>query len=112
MNIYGNQIAQRVQDGTTFSGADMCSTCRYALRRNGAQTGFAETRCGAMNNAPIVPVKMASCSAYLEKGRMTLGEMIETAWVIEVRGKSIGFLSPEELERRRGRPPTGNQITF
>ena len=108
MNIFASAIAQRVQDGTTFGGADMCATCRYAFKRKGAQTGFDQTRCNAVQNSPIVPVKMASCSAYLEKGRMSLGEMNEVAWIVEARGKSIGFLSPEELDRRRqnGNPKT------
>lgn len=101
MNIGLNAVVQRVQDGTTFGGSDMCASCRYAMRRKGALTGFSETRCGAINSTPIVPVKLASCSSYLEKGKMTLGEMMDSAWIIETRGKHIGFLSPEELERRR-----------
>ena len=101
MNLNANPLVQRIQDGTTFGGADMCASCRYAMRRKGAQTGFSETRCGALNHTPIVPVKMASCTSYLEKGRMTLGEMSDVAWIIEERGKKIGFLSPEDLERRR-----------
>lgn len=108
-NLYANPIAQRVQDGTVFGGADLCASCRFALRRKGALTGFEETRCGAVGNpAPLVPERLAQCSAYLEKGRMSLGEMADAAWVIEVRGKSIGFLSPEELARRRERsgPPS------
>jgi hypothetical protein len=32
---------------------------------------------------------------------MTLGEMSDAAWIIETRGKQIGFLTPEELQRRR-----------
>lgn len=101
----GNAIVRRVQDGTTFGGSDMCASCRYALRRRGSITGFIETRCGFINNHPIVPARIASCTGYLEKGRMTLGEMIDSAWVIETKGKHIGFLSPEDLERRRNGVP-------
>lgn len=35
MNLYGNPIVQRVQDGTTNSGVDLCRTCRFALTRVG-----------------------------------------------------------------------------
>jgi hypothetical protein len=104
-NLYLNPVAQRVQDGTTFGGADMCASCRFAMKRIGSLTGFEETRCGAMNHTPIVPVKLSRCTAYCKKGQMTLGEMQDTAWVIEVRGKQIGFLSPEDLERRRQNQP-------
>lgn len=101
-NIYASSVAQRVQDGTVYGGSDMCASCRHALRRKAALTGFNETRCGALQNAPLVPAKLAQCSAYLEKGRMTLGEMQEAAWIIESKnGKHIGFLTPEELRRRQ-----------
>ena len=100
-----NPVATRVQDGTTFGGADMCATCRFALGRVGAINGFNETRCGALQGQPIVPTKIARCTAYIEKGRMTLGEMIDTAWIVEERGKKIGFLSPEDMARRRGNNP-------
>lgn len=113
-NLYANPIAQRVQDGTVFGGADLCASCRFALRRRGSLSGFEETRCGAGNGpATLVKVKLAQCTAYLEKGRMSLGEMADAAWVIEVRGKQIGFLSPEELERRRRNSvPPGPPIGF
>lgn len=107
-----NPIAQRVQDGTSFGGADLCASCRFALRRKGSQTGFEETRCAAVQHSPLVPVKMAQCSAYLEKGRMSLGEMIEVAWVVEQRGKAIGFLSPEELNKRRNQVPSAPPVGF
>lgn len=100
-NIHINPIVQRVQDGTVYGGADLCASCRFALRRKASLTGFSETRCGALHTTPIVPAKLAQCSAYLEKGRLTLGEMSEVAWIIESKnGKHIGFLSPEELRKR------------
>ena len=108
-----NELISRIQDGTTFGGSDLCATCRFAMRRKGASTGFSETRCAALGNTPIVPVKIASCSTYLEKGRLTLQEMENVAWVIEQRGKHIGFLSPEELERRRiNQLPANSPIGF
>lgn len=114
-NLYANPIAQRVQDGTVFGGADLCASCRFALRRKGSLSGFEETRCGAGNGpATLVKVKLAQCTAYLEKGRMSLGEMSDAAWIIEMRpNKQIGFLSPEEMERRRrGMPPQSPPIGF
>jgi hypothetical protein len=102
MRFADNPVITRVQDGTTYSSADMCASCRFALIRKGSINGFTETRCAAMQQTPIVPTKIASCSAYLEKGKMTLGEMIDVAWIVDSRGgKHIGFLSPEELDRRR-----------
>lgn len=100
-SIYSNPIALRVQDGTGMGGTDLCASCRFALRRKGSLTGFGETRCGALQGNPVVPTRLQHCTAYLERGRMSLPEMNEAAWLIEVRGKSIGFLSPEELARRR-----------
>lgn len=115
-SIHINPIAQRIQDGTVFGGADMCASCRWAMRRQSAQTGRTETRCGAIGHAPLVVTKIASCTAYLAKGSLSLQEMSEIAWAIEVKGKHIGFLSPEELARRRGQfDPVGqppNRVGF
>ncbi len=49
----------------------------------------------------MIRTQIAECNRFVEQGKLTLYEMTEIAWVIETRGKHIGFLSPEELERRR-----------
>jgi hypothetical protein len=101
-NIHINPIAQRIQDGTVFGGADLCASCRYSLRRTSSLTGRIETRCGAIVNNPLVTTKIANCTAYLQKGSLSLQEMSDIAWVIETKGgKHIGFLTPEELRRRQ-----------
>ncbi len=101
-----NPVATRVQDGTTFGGTPICAR-PAGLRSDASARSTASTglRCGALQGQPIVPTKIARCTAYIEKGRMTLGEMIDTAWIVEERGKKIGFLSPEDMARRRGNNP-------
>lgn len=112
MNLNDNPLARRVQGGTTQGNADVCVSCRYAIRRQGAKTGLDETRCGALANAPLVREQLAACSMYLDKGRLSLDEMGQIAWVIETKGKHIGFLSPEALERRRQNQPPPNPVGF
>lgn len=114
MDYGSNPIVSRVQDGTAFSGTDLCQSCRWAMIRKGSITGFRETRCGCIANSPLVPAKLATCTMYLEKGKMTLQEMDMVAWIVESRGKQIGFLSPEELERRRmnGVPDSSPRVGF
>jgi hypothetical protein len=112
-NIHINPIAQRIQDGTVFGGRDMCASCRWAIRRQSAVTGRTDTRCSSLNPARPEPIvtKIATCTAYLAKGQLSLHEMSEVAWVIETKGgKHIGFLTPEELRRRNmmdNPPPRG-----
>lgn len=103
MDIFNNPIAARVRGGTLPGDTDLCATCRGALIRKGSATGFVEVRCGFIQNSPRVPEKLAVCSGYLEKGRMSLHEMNYVAWIIEANKGRIGFLSPEELARRRER---------
>ena len=113
MNIENNPIALRVQNGTVSSRGNLCLSCRCCQRRVSAINGREEIRCDALQNSPVVRGPVAQCNRYLQQGSLTLYEMRDIAWVIEARGKQIGFLSPEELERRRAQaPPTDTKIGF
>ena len=101
-DIYLNPLVQRIQGGTLQGDLDLCASCRFAIKRAGSMSGFSETRCSKLERAPRVPEKLATCTMYLEKGKLNLGEMNAIAWVIEAKGKHIGFITPEELARRRG----------
>lgn len=104
-DIYFNPLVQRIQGGTVQGDLNLCASCRFAIKREGSMSGFSETRCSQLHGMPRVPEKLAACTMYLEKGKLSLGEMIEIAWVIEAKGKHIGFITPEELARRRGNAP-------
>jgi len=52
----------------------------------------------------LVRTQIAECNRYIEIGTLSLYEMSEIAWIVEARGKQIGFLSPEELARRQQNP--------
>ena len=107
MNPYSNPVVIKIQGGGTVQGSvDLCASCRFCLRRRSAITGRQETRCDALPQCPVIRTQIAECNRYVEQGKLTLHEMVEVAWIVESRGKHIGFLSPEELERRRNR---GNQ---
>ena len=112
MNIESNSIARRIQGGTVTGSGNLCLGCRFCLRRVSGTTGRQEIRCDALQGSPIVRVPVAQCSRYLDQGSLTLYEMKEVAWVIEARGKKIGFLSPEEMERRRQNGPPQSPVGF
>ena len=104
MNPFNNPVVIKIQNGGTVqSSVDLCTSCRFCLRRRSAITGRSESRCDAMPNQPMIRTQIAECNRYVEQGKLTLHEMVEIAWVVESRGKHIGFMSPEELERRRNR---------
>lgn len=104
-NLYSNPLVQRIQGGTVDSSRDLCRSCRYCLQRQSAVTGDTELRCAQLPNFPVIKTRIAACTFYTEKGKLNLNEMVDIAWVVEERGKKIGFLSPEELERRRRDQP-------
>jgi hypothetical protein len=99
-NIHANPVAMRVQNGTLRSDVDLCSTCRWAIRRQASASGWSEVRCDAAAGR-VVPEPVATCNRYLDAHRLSLGEMVQIAWVVEAKGKTIGFLSPEEVAKRR-----------
>jgi len=110
-NVNANPLALRVQGGTIPGDRDLCATCRWAVRRQSSVSGWTETRCNAVSSSPRVPERLAECNSYLDRNRLTLGEMVQIAWIVETKGKSIGFLTPEEVAKRRGfsdvsAPPT------
>lgn len=111
-SAFANPIARRIQGGTVESHIDLCQSCRFCLRRTSAITGRTETRCEALASSPLVKTQIAQCNRYIEQGKLTLHEMVEVAWTVEARGKHIGFLSPEELERKRQRQPSSNPVGF
>jgi len=104
VQVPNNSLIGKIQNATVQGSVDLCATCRSGIRRRSALTGATETRCDAFQGSPLVRTQIAECNRYIEIGTLSLCEMSAIAWIVEARGKQIGFLSPEELARRQQNP--------
>ena len=110
-NVFQNPVVLKVHNGTLRGGSNLCLTCRYAHHSQSALSGKERILCTAMSPAMPLNEPVARCSSYLDRSRPSLIDMQEIAWSLQTDkvGRSIGFLSPDDL-RRRGegwsQPPT------
>jgi len=100
-NLYSNPVVLKVINGTQRSDVHLCRTCSMGHHIQAANSGFELIRC--MRFSPLVIQEpIARCSHYLDRTRPSLQAMEEIAWSLmtDKGGRSLGFLSPEELRRR------------
>ncbi len=57
-------------------------------------------KCGDMGR--FINFNVEECSAYKQFGIMSLHEMKEMALIIEVKGDSVGFYTPEKWKKKHG----------
>ena len=116
-NIYSNSLVLKIANGTPRSDENLCRTCRNCQISRGASSGRESYRCFANYNHPVMLREaMCRCSFYSDARRPTLDQMAQIAWSLmtDKGGRSIGFLSPEELREReqRGAPMTTPRVGF
>lgn len=74
----------------------LCNSCRMAHIIIGA-SGRETVRCQQSMDSPIIPEPVVECSDYSAKNAMSMHDMEQKAWVIEVKsGKIMGFKPPTE----------------
>jgi hypothetical protein len=108
-NIYQNPVVLKVINGTRHGGTNLCLTCRNALHMQSAVTGKERILCNATQRFEVLE-PVARCTGYLDRTKPTLMDMQEIAWSLQTDkgGRSIGFMSPEQLRERgvgTGTPP-------
>lgn len=107
-NIYQNPLVMKIHNGTRRSDVNLCLTCRQALHIQSSVSNKEQIRCNATTPFRILE-PVYRCTGYLDRTKPTLMDMQEIAWTLHTDkgGRSIGFMSPEDL-RRRGEGP--NQV--
>lgn len=107
-NIYHNPVVLKVENGTQRSDVNLCLSCRAALHVRAAQSSNEFLLCSASGNPPMrLREPVGQCSHYQDKSKPSLYDMREVAWLVmtDKGGRSIGFLSPEELRQREQDSP-------
>jgi hypothetical protein len=111
-DIRQNPVVFKIHNGTRRSDTHLCRSCRWAVHMQSALSNKERILCNATHRLEILE-PVAHCSAYLDRTKPTLEEMQAIAWSLQTDkgGRTIGFMSPEDL-RRRGDfndcPPTSN----
>lgn len=110
-NVFQNPVVVKVHNGTMHSEVHLCSTCRWAFHARSSESGMEIVGCQAMGRPIQIREKIGRCTHYLDRNHPTLDAMLDIAWSLmtDKGGRSLGFLSPEELRKRgegTSQPPT------
>lgn len=92
----------KIRGGTAESG-NLCETCQH-FKSCTFQNGNKYCVCTnyGFTQGIRLPLKgdVASCDGYTPKGHVSLHQLKEMAWVIENKGRQIGFSRPGKLDER------------
>lgn len=92
----------RVRGGTpVFGGGSLCDGCRRGVIVQGEMDGSRIVHCTMMSDP--IPFRVVECTHFLDRSKMTLGEMKTTAWLVDkdVHSGAIGFIRPRDLTREQ-----------
>lgn len=103
-----------IKNGTTVGTESLCNRCRHGHRQKGFRECEELVFCTYMWRAPrMVPFKVAECSHFSERDRMTLWEMEDMALIINPSPtlKPAGFfrITEEEIAAVAFDPETINK---
>lgn len=113
-DVYQNSVVFKVRNGTERGDENLCASCANCHHFREGATGRETVSCHANYQNPMrLRGPIARCNRYIDARRPTLNQMVEIAWQVETSktGKTIGFISPDDL-RRRGQPSSPNPVGF
>lgn len=107
-DLYQNATVLKIRNGTAREDKNLCTSCRFSHIYVDAQREERTILCTygrekRQNKGPI-----SECNQYSDRTKPTLDDMNEIAWQLMTNkgGRSVGFLSPEDL-KQRGKASTG-----
>ena len=101
VDLYQNATVIKIQNGTDREDSNLCGSCRYSHIYTEAARGEKTVLC--RYDRPIqMRGPISACNKHSDKNRPSLDDMNEIAWQLQTNkgGRSLGFLSPEELKNR------------
>lgn len=88
-----------IKNGTPRDGPSLCESCSRGFIARGTQNSEILVVCQALYPGRRIHFRVRECSAYADKGDLTLHQMEEVAWSITPRaGKRVGFRPVEESQ--------------
>ena len=106
----------KIHGGTPHHSApSLCLSCRHAAITRGVRLGDEQIIC-AEKSAPYDRIRMhvVECSKFDDKRMPSLYDMRQIAWSLctDLKGKSIGFLSPVEVRARKEKVRVEGQHSY
>ena len=88
-----------IKNGTPRDGPSLCESCSWGFIARGTQNSEILVVCQALYPERRIHFRVRECSAYTDKGDLTLRQMKEVAWPISPAvGKRVGFRPAEESQ--------------
>lgn len=93
----------KIKGGTVSGKTNLCKTCRdshITRDRNNQEV----TICNS-GRARLITSPIAECNRYDDESLPSLYDLRQIAWTVETdkKTKQVGFLSPDELRKRKQR---------
>ncbi len=86
---------RKVYGGTPVGTESRCDTCTYSRLIKGYSEKERIVYCDRLYDPIVIPFRVSECSDYADKRLPYIEDLEKTALIIEVRGKSAGFVPSE-----------------
>ena len=102
--VSNSHIVFKIHQGTQREDENLCRTCANAHTYTEAWTGNEVIRCLRLpDRSAVLRGPVSKCNIYYDRTKPSLNAMEGIAWEVRTdkKGTTIGFISPEELNKRR-----------
>lgn len=81
---------------------DLCATCRYGHKIQGAQQSQRVVLCSAHAPGVRIPFPVVDCNKYIGVKELAKWEAEDMGWLLEVKsGQVVGFMSPAAQRKKK-----------